>query len=97
MTSFGDPNAPKFCYGRKEDTPVNHDLNWRNQIAKEKREMHQNELKNQMRREAMDGSPSARVFVHWIEERPPVSPLYLPCISTGSRSAGPSPSPSPSP
>mgnify|MGYP001213840026 CR=1 FL=1 len=62
MTSFGDPNAPKFCYGRKEDTPVNHDLNWRNQIAKEKREMHQNELKNQMRREAMDGSPSARVY-----------------------------------
>lgn len=62
MTSFGDPNAPKFCYGRKEDTPVNWDLNWRNQITKEKREMKHNQMLNDMRRTGQAPSASSRVY-----------------------------------
>ena len=62
MTSFGDPNAPKFCYGRKEDPPTSWDLNWRNQIAKEKREMAHNQTLNEQRRKGMSGSLSSRQY-----------------------------------
>lgn len=62
MTSFGDPNAPKFCYGRKEDPPTSWDLNWRNQIAKEKREMAHNQKLNEQRRKGMTGSLSSRQY-----------------------------------
>jgi outer membrane murein-binding lipoprotein Lpp len=38
MCSFGDPNAPKFVKGLKEDTPWNWDLNWKNQVQAEKKQ-----------------------------------------------------------
>lgn len=92
MTSFGRPDAPKWFVGRKEDSPVNHDLLWRSLIAKEKSEVKAMREAAQLRQERIALAKSMGLDVSDIDGRMSVrqgNPTRAPKDSLIPRRMGP--------